>query len=1151
MSTLLQKLINVFNLSKILIKDGHSIRQLVNKTLKVFKSEGLQGIKLRIRAINRHRISAHDMAVEMAVQDSEKAAIESVAAVENAIKIIKKAPFIPHYFDPAETIEAEESVKTAVHLHAQSMTGLLAALPKFGVLPNSTDIYLSCSFVVNREDIKNIFLKELPDIGQLTIAEVPKDSGALLPLLVEFIDVIALYNVIGHFHTSHNSYDSVAFNSLLGASVADQQLSKIFALLKKDATSVFNGTELITDAPSQQWKSALQTIHAIIKDQVKVATLDAAHDLPTGTMFWSKPEIFNDWLSCPLTYQHFSTLMSGQGEAITHVIKATVCLLSQESGARHYYLPTSDTLLDFTQYEEQHDYSDSIAHDDIQMLTYYLPQFHPIPENDLWHGKGFTEWTKVRAANPLFKGHYQQQIPHDDIGYYLLDSPETLRHQAAMMEKSGVRGQIFYHYWFGGKMILEEPAQMLLANADIDMPFSFCWANENWTMRWDGDDNNVLLAQNYSEEDARAFIQYLIPFFLDKRYIKIEGRPALWVYRPSHIKDVQQYIDVWTQECAKHDLPAPYVVAVLTRGIDDPHAYAMDAGVERVLHDWTAGIVPDIKPKLEKYHEMTGGVLDYNQVADFYEAQTESKDFTYFRSLVPIWDNTARYNERAILLHGGSPERFQQWLESSIAYSQKNLTADKRFVVINAWNEWAEGAHLEPDTCHGYGYLNAIGRALSNIRYGEEVNYDNKIVSDPHLHIELQQNVIHQLSRNKKHLQQFVTCLRNSTLLQNINFSVAAGDLITDLGTQQPPDGKHPTLRFSQVVLFTDDALEDMFKMWQQCSTSAIIPNHYMDNAQESLLVPTANGSIDRSQMTKAPFVLSPAIPYKNVRICTRAQSFALPESRARVPFDTPISTVIRFHEEGDFKQLRATLYCLAAMQECAVTPIIAAQGLSIATQSALDKLLMSIPFAKGVIAKIIPFANNKAIDLRSKMLNESLQQVDTRYATFLDHDDLLMADAYSWLLNRLCVTSKAVAFGRVFKTDYQAEQQLLLKRVKQFEFGACYEDFLYNNHAPLHSFMLDLSQLNVTSIKYHDEHKYMEDYFLTLQLFNEDNCDWDSLSFNKYLGDYIYSVDREHTLAFNQESDKTDILQDDHYAQCEQRVNDLRQPIYQALKIK
>ena len=394
----------------------------------------------------------------------------------------------------------------------------------------------------------------------------------------------------------------------------------------------------------------------------------------------------------------------------------------QTSGFKNTYaLHMHHTLANYKYYEDQNDYSSSIVHNDIKILSYYLPQFHPIPENDEWHGKGFTEWTKVKAARGLFEGHFQQHIPHKDIGYYLLDTPETLKIQANMMHKSGVHGQIFYHYWFTGKLILEEPAKMLLDNKDIDMPFSFCWANENWTKKWDGNDDDILLEQIYSADDARNFIRYLIPFFQDKRYITIESRPVLYIYRPSSLPNVKEYIDIWKEECNARGVKEPYIIAVLTRGTITPNNFYMDAGVERVLHDWTNGNVVDITKQLNILYPLKGSVLPYNEVAHFYENQTDHKDFTYFRSISPVWDNTARYDTQAQLLHNSTPDRFQVWLKNLVQYTQETLEEDKRFIVVNAWNEWAEGAHLEPDTYYGYSYLNSIGRVLSDISYKNDL----------------------------------------------------------------------------------------------------------------------------------------------------------------------------------------------------------------------------------------------------------------------------------------------------------------------------------------------------------------------------------------------------------------------------------------------
>lgn len=363
-------------------------------------------------------------------------------------------------------------------------------------------------------------------------------------------------------------------------------------------------------------------------------------------------------------------------------------------------------------YEDQIDYSNKLVKNSVKLLSYYLPQFHRTPENDLWHGEGFTEWTNVTAAKQLFEGHYQQHIPNKDIGYYILNNTKVLKKQLDMMNKSGVYGQIFYHYWFNGKMILEKPSQMLLKDLSITMPFCFCWANENWTMRWDGNDNEILLKQDYNEHDAKNFIQYLIPFFKDSRYIRINNQPILFVYRPASIPNFKLYKDIWKEECKKHSILPPFIIGTMTRGANNPTDYGMDAAVERVLHDWTSKKVLGINNSLKQYEKIRNDVLDYKSVANFYKSQINKKNFTYFRSLVPMWDNTPRYGKDAHIVHNSTPKEFELWLENLIEYTSNNLPKNKQFIIINAWNEWAEGAHLEPDEKFGYAYLNSIGRAL-------------------------------------------------------------------------------------------------------------------------------------------------------------------------------------------------------------------------------------------------------------------------------------------------------------------------------------------------------------------------------------------------------------------------------------------------------
>jgi hypothetical protein len=276
--------------------------------------------------------------------------------------------------------------------------------------------------------------------------------------------------------------------------------------------------------------------------------------------------------------------------------------------------------------------------------------------------------------------------------------------------------------------------------------------------------------------------------------------------------------------------------------------------------------------------------------------------------------------------------------------------------------------------------------------------------------------------------------------------------------------------------------------------------------------------------------------------MCTYAPCFltrvnTIPESELPV-----VTTIIRFHASGELNLLAHALGCLAAMHNCACIPLIAAQNLLPNQVEALTDLLSDYPWHDDHQPIVLHYQSaNGSGDLRSKMLNESLRQVTTRYCAFLDYDDLLMPHAYSWLIGRLLATGKAVAFGRVYSTLYSVARGVFLERSKAYEYGYSYADFVQHNHAPLHSFLLDITKLDVSSLRFYDDQRYMEDYLLTLQLFTEQNCDWESLNCNLYVGDYIHSIDRPHTLAFTDDSDRQRLLQDPEYVLCDKRIEALR----------
>jgi len=341
--------------------------------------------------------------------------------------------------------------------------------------------------------------------------------------------------------------------------------------------------------------------------------------------------------------------------------------------------------------------------DDTRLLAFYLPQYHRIPENNDWWGPGFTEWTNVARARPNFVGHHQPQIPAD-LGFYDLSHVQTLREQTDLAKEYGIHGFCFYHYWFSGRRILEKPVNNFLAS-DIQFPFCLCWANENWTRTWDGDTKSVLLEQRYAPEDRVALIDSMLPAFMDPRYIRIDNLPLLLVYRIKEVPDPRQTIEAWRQRAREAGLPGLYVAAVDFYDISHPDEVGADALVEFPPHKFNyPNNRPDAMPAITN-PQFTGHTLDYRKMV-LQSAQRPRPDFTLFRGLVPSWDNTARRQDAPTTVINSSPALYGEWLRYLRAYSRQAHTAPAaRFVFVNAWNEWAEGCHLEPDVKHGRAYL--------------------------------------------------------------------------------------------------------------------------------------------------------------------------------------------------------------------------------------------------------------------------------------------------------------------------------------------------------------------------------------------------------------------------------------------------------------
>lgn len=353
---------------------------------------------------------------------------------------------------------------------------------------------------------------------------------------------------------------------------------------------------------------------------------------------------------------------------------------------------------------------------DVRAIAMYLPQFHRVPENDRWWGEGFTEWTNVRRARPMYPGHEQPHVPHDDVGYYDLDDPAVLERQAALAARYGIHGFCYYYYWFDGRRILEKPIERMLQRGKPDFPFCFCWANENWTRTWDGLDREILLEQRHSPDGDERFLRDLLPALRDPRYIRIDGMPLLAVYRPGLLDDAAATAARWRELAKREGLEGLHLAAVQSFDRDDPRGYGFDSAIQFPpllipSADLAAGTDFQAEPGFR------GHVRDYRDAVRHSLGQPRQR-YPLFRGVMPRWDNTARRMERATSWVNATPERYGDWLRAAVAQTQAEHPDGRQFLFINAWNEWAEGAHLEPDTRHGYRYLEETLAAVKTAQGG-------------------------------------------------------------------------------------------------------------------------------------------------------------------------------------------------------------------------------------------------------------------------------------------------------------------------------------------------------------------------------------------------------------------------------------------------
>jgi len=379
-----------------------------------------------------------------------------------------------------------------------------------------------------------------------------------------------------------------------------------------------------------------------------------------------------------------------------------------------------NSLLHECEYQNNIDFSEYTPK--VKTIAFYLPQFHSIPENDEWWGKDFTEWTNTRKAKPRFKGHYQPREPHDDFGYYNLTDIEIIKKQALLAKQHGIYGFCFYLYWFSGKRLLEKPLDLFLQHPEIDINFCLCWANENWTRRWDGQNNDILIKQNYSDDDPDKFIQDMKKYIVDKRYIRINGIPVILVYNPGHIPNIENVFKKWRRKAEEIGIGKINILTCNSSGHTAESLGILDSVegmVEFPPHHLPPLLLTNDINFTGKKDGITAHIYDYKELVSEIKRESiikakncKSNNTPIYRTCILSWDNAARKKDDFYTFAGFSLKSFYEW--ASLLTAEALKTSVPMF-FINAWNEWGEGTYLEPDKKYGYANINTLSKAIYSL----------------------------------------------------------------------------------------------------------------------------------------------------------------------------------------------------------------------------------------------------------------------------------------------------------------------------------------------------------------------------------------------------------------------------------------------------
>lgn len=604
--------------------------------------------------------------------------------------------------------------KLVVVCHVYFLDLVDQIIDKLVNIPVSFDVVISNA---SGESVSSIFRQRLNNVRILEL-QVENRGRDILPLLhVINAGILDPYDLVLKLHTkksiwraNHDQFkdDGESWSKSLLEELAGstQQVTNILNSFASDPTIGVVTAE--GSVLGEEFWGDNQATTAQLLWRLQMHLEGRGLTFAAGSMYWCRAFILKGLYSLEMQSMDFEDEAGQVNSTTAHAVERLIGILTEEAGYKTVQVSECIYESGSTLYE-----SDTPRELIARVVPFYLPQFHRVAENDLWWGEGFTEWANVTAAKPNFLGHNQPLLP-SELGYYDLSNDFVREKQWELAKSHGVSGFMYYYYWFAGKKLLEKPIESLL-KSDLDSPFCIMWANENWTRSWDGGSKDVLLGQDYDEHPASEFMTDIIPLISDSRYFRIDGKPVIAVYRVTQIPNLRSTVEEWREIARANGVGEIHLMACdlgsVMQGIDgQPEQYGIDGVLEFPPHNhyWSMGEL-DMRAMFDSFN---GRVVSY-------KATERRAEWKLFRKRVERWrypgvminfDNTARRQSDSDIWIGSNPYTFHRWLRASItALSDRPFS--ERVIFINAWNEWAEGAVLEPSVRWGKTYLQAVESA--------------------------------------------------------------------------------------------------------------------------------------------------------------------------------------------------------------------------------------------------------------------------------------------------------------------------------------------------------------------------------------------------------------------------------------------------------